>query len=668
MTRLFRLALVAAAASYALIVLSGVSRITDGRLDAPWIMESLHRAGALITVAAVLAVVAGTLLTPGVSRRTRITAGTAVGLVVIQIGLGAIAEGRDFPAGVATAALAAALLCAAATMLTAYFVALDRGGPAWLTQAGALSMGGPDHRDRGFLGIAQLGAVVVLVLILSGAATSSSGATLACTAWPLCQEGRVLPDSADSGTWLNLSHRGVALLGMVTVGLIAVAAVRRGASPLVQRLAFAACAVIVLQSLVGALYVTTDVDAPWLGGVHLALATLLWAMTAAIAITARRAFETVEAARRQGGKAARIAGGPFWVAPARQLAPLLSRLQPTSVSESGTLIPGGPAQSVARYDDIAINPAGAAALFPPMPYPSLVVVTLADLRRWWAAIPGYVALTKPNILSLLLFTTAAAMPVAANGVPDLWLVLATILGGTLAAGGANALNCYIDRDIDAIMPRTKHRGTASGAISPDSALLFGLTLTVLAVVELAWLVNPLAAGLSLAGNLFYVLIYTKWLKRTTPQNIVIGGAAGAVPPLVGWAAVTNDLSLMAWMLFLIIFCWTPPHFWALALLKQGEYGRVHVPMLPVVKGEAETRKQILIYSVILAAVCLALIPLGLSWVYGIFAVAINALFLGTAIRLYRTPSKKLARSLFFQSLWYLAALFAAMVADRLLLG
>ncbi len=428
-----------------------------------------------------------------------------------------------------------------------------------------------------------------------------------------------------------------------------------------QRLAVSACVVIAAESLIGALYVAADVDSPWLSGVHLALAALLWSMTVAIAIVARRAWDP-EMRRRKDGETGRMAvsGGGLggWLGGLTGPLPRLSQF--AAIGDRGA----GPN----RFSDSIGGGGAAAAAFPPMPYPGPFVVTANDIRRLRAVVPGYVALTKPNILSLLLFTTVAAMPVAANGVPDLWLVLATLLGGTLAAGGANALNCYIDRDIDAIMPRTQHRGTASGAISPESALLFGLTLTTLAVLELAWLVNPLAAGLSLAGNLFYVLIYTKWLKRTTPQNIVIGGAAGAVPPLVGWAAVTNDLSPMAWMLFLIIFCWTPPHFWALALLKQGEYGRVHVPMLPVVKGEAETRKQILIYSVILAAVCLALVPMGLSWVYGATAVVLNALFLGTAVRLYRTPSKKLARSLFFQSLWYLAALFTAMVADRLLLG
>lgn len=662
MTNLFRLAIFAAAASYALIVLSGVSRISDGRLDAPWVIESLHRLVAVGAAGLVLTVAIGAIIFTGTRRRTRISAGSALGFVIVQIGLGAVAESRGFPAGVATAALGTALLAAAAAMLTAYFVAMDRGEPGWLTRAGALRPSGPDHRDRGFLVIAQIAAAVTLILILSGAATSAAGATLACTAWPLCQDGRVVPDGADSGIVLNLSHRAVALLGMVTIGIVTFASVRRGASPLARRLAVSACVVIAAESLIGALYVTADVDSPWLSGVHLALAAFLWAMTVAIAIAARRAWEP-ETGRREVGNAGRTP------ASRDRLGGLLRAVHRPAVRLSQFAAVGVRGEGAERFgDEIGGGGSAVMAAFPPMPYPGIFVVTADDFRRLRAVVPGYVALTKPNILSLLLFTTVAAMPVAANGVPDLWLVLATLLGGTLAAGGANALNCYIDRDIDAIMPRTQHRGTASGAISPENALLFGLTLTTLAVVELAWLVNPLAAGLSLAGNLFYVLIYTKWLKRTTPQNIVIGGAAGAVPPLVGWAAVTNDLSPMAWMLFLIIFCWTPPHFWALALLKQGEYGRVHVPMLPVVKGEAETRKQILIYSVILAAVCLTLVSMGLSWVYGVTAVVLNALFLGTAIRLYRSPSKKLARSLFFQSLWYLAALFTAMVADRLLLG
>jgi protoheme IX farnesyltransferase len=258
------------------------------------------------------------------------------------------------------------------------------------------------------------------------------------------------------------------------------------------------------------------------------------------------------------------------------------------------------------------------------------------------------------------------MMVAVEGVPPLWLTLATLVGGALAAGGANALNCFIDRDIDPLMGRTKRRGTATGAVSPREALLFGVTISVAAILLLGFAANWLAAGLALAGNLYYVFVYTLWLKRRTPQNIVIGGAAGAFPPLVGWAAATGSLSVIAVLMFAIIYYWTPPHFWALALLKQHEYGRVGVPMLPVVAGEAETRKQILLYSVLLAAVSLLPVPFGLGEVYLVSALLLNGAFLLGAARLYLRPSNRLARELFFASLWYLALIFAAMVLDRAL--
>jgi protoheme IX farnesyltransferase len=319
------------------------------------------------------------------------------------------------------------------------------------------------------------------------------------------------------------------------------------------------------------------------------------------------------------------------------------------------LVPRGPMAQTRSFRPVA--PAGSA-----------LAMWLLRLRHLRGVLNDYVALTKPGILSLLLVTTLGAMLIAAEGVPPFALVLWTLLGGVLAAGGANVLNCYIDRDIDAIMPRTRHRATAAGRISPRAALAFGLGLTALAAVELALLVNPLAAGLALIGNAYYVLVYTKWLKRTTSQNIVIGGAAGAVPPLVGWAAATGSLAPSAWVLFAIVFLWTPPHFWALALLKQGEYGRVAVPMLPVVAGEAATRRQIVAYAAVLAAVSLLLVPLGLSWIYLVGALATNAVFLGIALRLWWAPSKRLARQLFFFSLWYLALVFAAGVADRLLLA
>jgi protoheme IX farnesyltransferase len=239
-----------------------------------------------------------------------------------------------------------------------------------------------------------------------------------------------------------------------------------------------------------------------------------------------------------------------------------------------------------------------------------------------------------------------------------------MIGGALASGGASVLNCYLDRDIDGQMSRTRNRAIVAGRVSPEAALIFGITLSVLAVLLLGRFVNWTAALLALGGNLFYVFVYTKWLKRSTPYNIVIGGAAGAAPPLVGWAAVTGDLAPLAWGLFAIVFAWTPPHFWALALLKQGEYTRASVPMLPVVRGEAETRRQIVMYTALLMLVCLALVPFGLGQIYIAGALLLNGVFLGYALRLYARPSKRVARQMFFYSLWYLALIFAVAVADR----
>lgn len=284
-----------------------------------------------------------------------------------------------------------------------------------------------------------------------------------------------------------------------------------------------------------------------------------------------------------------------------------------------------------------------------------------------AVINDYVALMKPGIMTLLLVTTLGAMLVAEQAVPSFSLVLVTLLGGVLTAGGANVINCYIDRDIDAVMSRTRKRATANGRISPAAALTFGIVLTVSGTLLLGFLVNWLAAGLALAGNLYYVFVYTLWLKRRTPHNIVIGGAAGAVPPLVGWAAVTGTLAPPAWILFAVIFYWTPPHFWALSLLKQGEYGRVGVPMLPVVSGEEETRRQVLLYTVLLTAVTLLLVPFGMGWIYAVGAIALGGYFLYMAWELLRHPSKAQARKTFFYSIWYLAGLFTVMVADSLIL-
>ena len=277
----------------------------------------------------------------------------------------------------------------------------------------------------------------------------------------------------------------------------------------------------------------------------------------------------------------------------------------------------------------------------------------------------YIALTKPRIISLLLLTTVAAMVVADPAGPSASIVLWTMLGGYLAAGGAGAINHYIDRDLDARMSRTSGRPLAAGRIDPVRGLIFGIVLGVLAVVQLTITVNVVAAGLSLVGLLGYVFVYTMWLKPLTPQNIVIGGAAGAVPPLVGWAAATGGLELQALYLFAIVFFWTPPHFWALSLLIKDDYARSGVPMLPVVRGDAATRRQILVYSLILLAVTLAPVAGGLlGAIYAVTALALGGLFVAWAERLLAEPSRRAALRLYLYSLLYLAILFTAMAVDR----
>ncbi len=276
----------------------------------------------------------------------------------------------------------------------------------------------------------------------------------------------------------------------------------------------------------------------------------------------------------------------------------------------------------------------------------------------------YMALMKPKIISLLLITTVGAMMVAAGGIPNLSLLFWTIIGGTLSAGGANALNHYFDRDIDARMYRTNRRPVPLGWVTPRSAVLFGVLLTILAFVVFATQVNLLAAVLSLIGALYYIVIYTLWLKRRTHHNITIGGVAGAIPTLVGWAAVTGGLEPTAWALFTIVFLWTPPHTWALTLVVERDYARVDVPMLPVVVGPEETRRQIIIYSWIFFASTLLLFPLQLmGWIYFGAALLLGIKFMLDAYRVKNEGTRAAALSLYKYSLLHLALLFVAMVID-----
>jgi protoheme IX farnesyltransferase len=288
--------------------------------------------------------------------------------------------------------------------------------------------------------------------------------------------------------------------------------------------------------------------------------------------------------------------------------------------------------------------------------------TVAVHGAWRTVVSDYLEMTKPKVQSLLLFTTITTMYVA--GDPSLGLVALTCLGGALSAGGAGAINHALDRDIDRMMKRTADRPVASGRVSPRAAIVYGALLGCASFALLALTVNPLSAVLAMSGLLGYVLVYTMWLKRSTPQNIVIGGAAGAVPPLVAWAAVTGGLTGTPLYLFAIVFFWTPPHFWSLSLLMKDEYARAGVPMLPVVRGEAETRRQILLYTVLLYAVSqLPFCAGAFGGVYLVASITLGAAFIVGAVRLMRVADRRSALRLYLFSLAYLALLFAAMVAD-----
>jgi heme o synthase len=282
-------------------------------------------------------------------------------------------------------------------------------------------------------------------------------------------------------------------------------------------------------------------------------------------------------------------------------------------------------------------------------------------------VASYVALTKPRIIELLLVTTLPSMILAAGGLPGLWVVVATMVGGTLAAGSANALNCYVDRDIDALMRRTTHRPLARHDVSPRGALVFGLVLGVVAVALMGAVTNLLAAGLTLVAIAFYVVVYTMLLKRRTSQNIVWGGAAGCMPVLIGWSAVTGSLAWAPVVLFAVVFFWTPPHFWALAIRYREDYARAGVPMLPVVASPRRVAREIVAYSWLTAAVSLVLWPLATGWVYGVLALAAGAALIVAAHRLLaRTKdgaNAKAAMQLFHLSNSYLAFLFVAVAVD-----
>ncbi|MFL5731702.1 MAG: heme o synthase [Chloroflexia bacterium] len=442
------------------------------------------------------------------------------------------------------------------------------------------------------------------VAMLTGSAVVGAQADVSCPAWPQCSETALLPATAEQ--WINFGHR--AAVGLSDVLMLALALLiwrTRPRDPRLMRAAHVLAGLYVSQVFLGAF--TIWLRAPEaLRGAHLALAAATWGALVVLAALVWSGAPAPVDGMRPGER------GGFRIRGVRRLA---RRVLPEGVRL-------------------------------------------------------YVGLMRPHVIPLLLVPAAASMLIAAVQYPPqrplLGLLALTMLGGTLAAGGAHAINQYLDRDIDALMRRTRRRPVVTGRIPPRNALLFGLILSGLSVAVLWFGVNPVAALLAFAGNAFYVLVYTIWLKRSSVQNIVIGGAAGAVPPLVGWAAVTGDVGVPALLFFAIIFFWTPAHFWALALVRQDDYREAGIPMLPVVQGEEATRTSILRYVMLL--VCVSLLPTvlhALGWLYLSAAALLGLMFAARALQLSHHSSPARAWGLFKFSNSYLALLYLAMVVDRL---
>lgn len=568
------------------------------------------------------------------------------------------------------------------------------------------------------LALAGVGATTLAVV--SGGLVGATAAASACPGWPLC----INQLAAGGGplTWLAVGHRLIVASAALIALIAALLAWRQPALERAVRLPLLLAPLLLFaQSLFGGLWLLAGNQA--LSDLtHLAGALVVLGVQALpLAALLEPATPTARAGGRATREARRLSGLAWWSAAAGAIA--VVALSARGIPPSGVLSAGLPANAgnalslagglasltliqtirLRRADRLLVGLAAAVValiglqaltllLTPEQAGLSLVggaglVIAgtfLAGLsaRRPLPAAPlpsaartaapsllsDYISLTKPKVISLLLVTTLAAMYITEAGMPSLWLVVWTLIGGYLAAGGAGAINCAFDSDIDINMGRTSRRPVPSGRIPRNHAMAFGLALSALSIVVLLAFTTPLAAFFAALGIVYYALFYTRWLKRSTWQNIVIGGGAGAIPPLVGWTAVTGTLSPAAVLLFAIIFYWTPPHFWALALVKQHDYARAGVPMLPVVAGVEETRWQIMVYSVLMVALSLLLTAMGaMGWIYLAGAVVFGAIFLHSAWGVWRRGGQAEIWGLYKYSLLYLALLFAIMVADRLIL-
>jgi protoheme IX farnesyltransferase len=628
-----KLALATVLATFAMIVIGVIVRSTGSGLGCPdwplcygriipdigddkaWI-ESIHRWWGVIVGFLVLGLAVAAWRTQRQTRSIVAVSLAAVALTGFQAWLGKWTVESGNSGESVTAHLAVSLLILAATI----FVLVRSRYPSELPAHGG---------SQRLTLIVAFAAASIYALMLFGANVTANAASLVFPDWPL-MDGQLIPTFSDDPAaaalqMAHFAHRAVAfIVGLILLG--ATVATWRAARAAVPRpsapssgggpahadrlfgLVGTAAALYVVQVVVGAFQIWTTLAA-WAVSLHLALGAAIWALMAAATMDAWYGARS-------------LSDEPAGAGPA-----------------TGQLPPGGPA-----------GPKGPAS------------------RR--DRVRAYIALTKPRIIELLLITTVPAMVLAwrfTEGLEPLafaWLVMATLVGGALAAGAANAINCYIDRDIDLLMVRTRRRPLPAHEVAPLDALLFGLILTVTSFTWLAFTTNLVAAFLALLAVGFYVVVYTLLLKRSTPQNIVLGGAAGALPPVIGWAAVTGDIALPALMLFAIVFYWTPPHFWALALRIRGDYEAAEVPMLPITHGVRETTRQIALYSVLMVALTLmffSVARMGLLFLAG--ALVLGALFLFQAMAMAREGTDTRAVRLYKYSITYLTALFALIVID-----
>ena len=618
MTRFQRLATLSVAMTLALVTIGVIVRATGSGMGCPdWPL--CH----------------GQLIPPLGDYRAWIewlhrTVAAMIGFVVLALAFVALRDHRDRPS-LLWPSIGAVLLVGFQAWLGRETVRLNNSGEsvtAHLAAAMALvgllvyilvralyppRIGGRGGSQR-FTLLASFGAVTVFALLLFGSQVTATSQWYVFPDWPL-MNGSLLPPLSED-TSAHVLHRWVAIVVGLIVSVVAVAAWRtQRENKAILRLTLAAAILFPIQAVIGGLQVLTNL-AGWTQTLHVALGALIWAAMAALAATSYYA----------------------------------ARIAPATAGSDRTGATGG---RIGKDESDAERH------------------TRTDTVR------AYIALTKPRIIELLLVTTVPAMVLATREVPGIqlghwaWLTLWTLVGGTLAAGSANAINCYLDRDIDELMVRTRRRPLPAHEVDPERAVVFGLVLGVISFVVLAWFVNLLAAFLALLAIAFYVVVYTIVMKRTTPQNIVIGGAAGALPPVIGWAAVTGNVGIPALLLFALVFYWTPPHFWALSLRIRKDYAAAGVPMLPVVRGIPETTRQIGLYTILMVAISLVLWAVArMGWIYLVAAVVLGAIFLHQAYRLWREGASEEASTagairLYKYSISYLTLLFAAIAVDAI---